>query len=96
MKDITSPGEHQPIIEGREEVIIITIDKRTGDVESVTERITAVERPVTGAINKGIVNKTTPSITKTINCREERAATEEHQEAVELLTEVVVGTLQAV
>ena len=59
-------------------------------------RTTATERPVIGAIKRGIVNEIIPSLTKIINHREETAATEEHREVVELLTEVMVGTLQAV
>ena len=63
---------------------------------SVIVKTTAAERPVIGAIKRGVANEVILSLTKTINHREERAATEEHREAVELLTEAVVGILQAV
>ena len=42
-----------------------------------------------------VYKRQTLSITKTINHREEGTATEEYQEVVELLTEAVVGILQA-
>ena len=62
-------------------------------MESVIARTMAAERLVIGVIKRGVANAIILSLTKIVNHREEGAATEEHREAVELLTEVVVLSL---
>ena len=86
----------RPHIEGQGEVIIITIDVMTGDVERVIVRSMVVEQLVTGVIKRGVANAILLGLTKIANHREEGAATEEHREVVELQAEAVVGILQAV